>query len=79
MIRRGELHQLVDDLPEEKVDPAAELLDAYRRDDRVLIQLLTAPVVPAEPDELAALAEGANDDPKDTVTLEELKIELGLV
>ncbi len=74
MISRGELHQLVDDLPEEKVDPAAD-----GRDDRVLIQLLTAPVVPAEPDELAALAEGANDDPKDTVTLEELKIELGLV
>ena len=74
MISRGELHQLVDDLPEEKVDPAAE-----GRDDRVPIQLLTAPVVPAEPDELAALAEGANDDPKDTVTLEELKIELGLV
>lgn len=74
MISRGELHQLVDDLPEEKVDPAAD-----GRDDRVPIQLLTAPVVPAEPDELAALAEGANDDPKDTVTLEELKIELGLV
>jgi len=52
MMTRSELHQLVDQLPEDEVDPAAELLDAYRRGDRVLIRLLTAPVVPAEPDEL---------------------------
>ncbi len=79
MMTRSDLHQLVDEIPDDQVDPAAELLDAYRRGDRVLIQLLTAPVVPAEPDELAALAEGAKDDPKDTVSLEELKAELGLV
>jgi len=79
MMTRSELHHLVDELPEEQVDQAAELLDAYRRGDRVLIQLLSAPVVPAESDELAALAEGAKDDPKDTVSLEELKAELGLV
>jgi hypothetical protein len=49
-----------------------------RRGDRMLIQLLTAPVVPAEPDELVALTEGAKNDPSDTVSLEELKAELGL-
>ncbi|MGH7757030.1 MAG: hypothetical protein ACREM8_12220 [Vulcanimicrobiaceae bacterium] len=79
MMTRSELHHLVDELPEEQVDAAAELLDAYRRGDRVLIQLLTAPLVPAEPDELAALAEGENDDPKETVSLAELKAELGLI
>ena len=73
---RSQLHDLVDELPEDQVDPAAELLDAYRHGDRVLIQLMTAPTVPEEPDELAALAEGTDDDPADTVSLEELKTEL---
>ena len=41
----------VDELPEEEVDSAAEVFDAYRRGDRALIQLLTAPVVLAEPAE----------------------------
>ncbi len=76
---RSDFHRLIDELPEHEVQEAAELLAAYRRGDRVLIQLLTAPVVPAEPDELAALAEGAHDDPNDTVSLKELKAELGLV
>lgn len=75
---RSELHQLVDQLPEDEVDPAAELLDAYRRGDRVLIRLLTAPVVPAEPDELAALAELSDDDRNDVTSAEELRSHLGM-
>ena len=51
MMTRTELHQIFDELPEEEVDSAAEVLDAYRRGDRTLIQLLTAPVVLAEPAE----------------------------
>ncbi len=75
---RSELHQLVDQLSEDEVDPAAELLDAYRRGDRVLIRLLTAPVVPAEPDELAALAELSDDDRNDVTSAEELRSHLGM-
>jgi len=59
---RTELHRLVDELPEEAVDAAAELLAAYRHGDHALVRLLTAPVVPAEPDELAALAELTDED-----------------
>ncbi|MGH7709302.1 MAG: hypothetical protein ACREM8_04055 [Vulcanimicrobiaceae bacterium] len=76
MMTRTELHQLVDELPDEEVDPAAELLDAYRRGDRVLIQLLTAPVVPAEPDEIAALAELRDDDRNDVISADELRSHL---
>ncbi len=76
MKTRTELHQLVDELPDEEVDPAAELLDAYRRGDRVLIQLLTAPVVPAEPDEIAALAELRDDDRNDVISADELRSHL---
>lgn len=75
---RSELHQLVDQLSEDEVDPAAELLDAYRRGDRVLIRLLTAPVVPAEPDELAALAELSDDDRNDVTSAEELRSHLDM-
>ncbi len=78
MITRSELHQLVDNLAEEQVDPAAELLDAYRRGDRVLIQLLTAPVVPAKPDEIAALAELTDEDRNDVISAEELRSHIGI-
>ena len=79
MITRSALHQLVEDLSEDQVDPAAELLDAYRRGDRVLIQLLTAPVVPAEPDEIAALAELTDEDRNDVISAKELRRQLGIV
>lgn len=75
---RSDLHQLVDELPEEEVDSAAELLDAYRRGDRALIKLLTAPVVPTEPDELNALAELTGDDLDNVVSDEELRGRLGI-
>jgi len=62
MMTRSDLHQLVDEIPDEQVDPAAELLDAYRRGDRLMIQLLTAPEDDPTPDELAALAELTDED-----------------
>ncbi len=62
MMTRSDLHQLVDEIPDDQVDPAAELLNAYRRGDRVMIQLLTAPEDNPAPDELAALAELTNED-----------------
>ncbi|MGH7728548.1 MAG: hypothetical protein ACREM2_07155 [Vulcanimicrobiaceae bacterium] len=75
---RSQLHQLVDELPESEVNPAAELLDAYRRGDRALIQLLTAPVVPIEPEELAALAELTDEDLVNVISDEELRGRLGI-
>ncbi len=52
---RSELHRIVDELPEEQIDAAAELLDAYRRGDRLLVQLLLAPEDDATPDEIGHL------------------------
>lgn len=78
MMTRTELHQIVDELPEEEVDSAAEVLDAYRRGDRALIQLLTAPVVLTEPDELAALAELTDDDLANVISDEEMRSRLGI-
>jgi hypothetical protein len=75
---RNELHQLVDDLTDDQVDPAAELLDAYSKGDRALIRLLTAPLVPAEPDELAALTELTDEDLVDTTSAEDLPSRLGV-
>ena len=74
---RSELHELVDSLPEDQVDSAAEVLGAYRRGDQALIRLLTAQVVPAEPDELSALAELTDEDLKNVVSAEELRNRLG--
>lgn len=76
---RSALHQLVDDLPEDQIDPAAELLDAYGRGDHVLIQILTAPVVNAERDEIAALEELTDTDRSDVISAEELRSQLGIV
>ncbi len=78
MVTRTALHKLVDELREDQVDDAAELLDAYRRGDRLLIQLLTAPLVAAEPDEIEALAELTEADRNDVVPAEELKNRLGI-
>lgn len=75
---RSDFHRLIDELPDADVSAAAELVDAHRRGDRVLIQLLTAPVVPAEPDEIAALAELTEDDRNDVVSAEELRTHLGV-
>ncbi len=72
-VTRSDVHRLVDELPEADVQEAAELINAYRRGDRVLIRLLTAPVVPAEPDESAALAELTDDDRNDIISAEELQ------
>ncbi len=75
---RSDLHQLVDKIPEEQVDPAAQLLDAYRRGDHFLIQLLTAPEDDPTPDELEALAELERDPDRRTFSAEEVRLELGL-
>jgi len=80
MMTRSDLHQLVDEIPDEQVDPAAELLDAYRRGDRVMIQMLTAPEDDPTPDELTALAELTNEDLDlaDAISDEDLRGRLGI-
>jgi len=78
MMTRSDLHQFVDKIPEEQVDPAAQLLDAYHRGDRFLIQLLTAPEDDPTPDELEALAELERDPDRRTFSAEEVRLELGL-
>ena len=54
---RNELHKLVDRFGNDQIDAIAELLEAYRTNDRALVSLLTAPSSPPELDELAALGE----------------------
>ena len=78
MMTRSELQQIVDELPKDQVDQSAEVFDASRRGDRVLIQLLTAPAVPPASDELAALAELTGDDRNDVISAEELRSHFGI-
>ncbi|MDQ2681465.1 MAG: hypothetical protein M3Y21_10690 [Candidatus Eremiobacteraeota bacterium] len=78
MMTRNQLHDLVDELPDEEVGSAAELLDAYRRGDSALIQLLTAPVAPMEPDERAALAELTDEDLANAISDKEVRSRLGI-
>ena len=75
---RNELHHIIDRLADEQVDLAAELLDAYGKGDRALIRLLAAPLVPPEPDELAALAELTDDDLNNTINADDLRNRLGV-
>jgi hypothetical protein len=69
---RNQLHQLVDELTDDQIDVPAELLEAYLRDDRAMVSLLTAPSSPPEPDELAALAELTPKELHDARPIEEL-------
>ena len=64
---RTALPNLIDALPEEKLDETAQLIEAYRLGDRLTIQLLTAPEVAADPEEIAALDELTEGERNDTI------------
>jgi hypothetical protein len=78
MKTRRDLHQLVDQLSDDEIDSAAELLAAYRSGDRALISLLTAPEAPAEPEELAALDELTEDDVTNVSLEQDVRSRLGI-
>jgi len=46
MATRSELHQLIDDLPEDLVGPAGELLVAHQNGDQVTLQRIIASELP---------------------------------
>ena len=72
---RSELHQLVDELADDQIDSVAELLEAYRKNDRPLVSLLTAPSSPPEADELAALAQLTTEELSSTRPIEKLHLD----
>jgi hypothetical protein len=74
---RTDLQRIVDELPDDKIDIAAQLLEAYDRGDRALVSMLLAPEVEAEPWELEALREAEQMNDGKTYTLEEVRRELG--
>ena len=75
---REALHDLVNQIPDEQVDDVAELVDAYRRGDRLAVQLALAPTDNAAPDELEAIAASGDDDFAAAEPIDTVKTRLGL-
>ena len=65
------MHQLIDEIPETEVEHLAALVEAARKRDRLAVQTLLAEEVPAENDELRALAEIDRSEP--TISIEEIE------
>ena len=75
---RDALHALVNEIPDDQVSDVAELVEAYRRGDRLAVQLLLAPTDHAEPNELEAIAGVGDDDFAAAAPIETVKTRLGL-
>jgi hypothetical protein len=75
---RDALHALIREIPDDRVNNVAELLEAYRRGDRLAVQLLFAPADHAEPGELDAIAALTDDDLATAAPIETVKRRLGL-
>jgi hypothetical protein len=76
---RASLHALIDQIPETDIDRVARLVEAINTNDRLAIQLALAPEEPAEPDEIAALADAENDPERGRlIPLEQIKAQLSL-
>ena len=75
---RDALHALVGEIPDHQISDVAELIEAYRRGDRLAVQLLFAPEDNPEPDELEAIAAVTDDELTATDLIETVKARLGL-
>jgi hypothetical protein len=75
---RDALRALVDAIPDDQISDVAELVEAYRRGDRLAVQLLLAPADHAAPDELAAIAGLSDVDFASAAPIEIVKARLGL-
>jgi len=72
------LHALISEIPDDRVDDVAELLEAYRFGDRLAVQLLFAPADQAEPGELDAIASLSDGDIAAAAHIEAVKERIDL-